>query len=209
MYIPAQFLEERPEVLSAFIERHPLGTLIALSSDGLTADHVPMLWSAGNGTRGFLRGHIARANPLWQALTHDSPVLVVFHGASRYITPSWYPAKQEHGKVVPTWNYSVVHAHGTIRFFDDRDHLLDAVTTLTAAMESARDTPWRVADAPATYIDALLSRIVAFEIAVTRVVGKFKASQHRPDIERERVAAGLRAEGIPPADLNEVVDVPK
>ncbi|HEU4486033.1 MAG TPA: FMN-binding negative transcriptional regulator [Povalibacter sp.] len=209
MYIPAQFLEERPEVLSAFIRKHPLGTLIALSPEGLTANHVPMLWSEAAGARGVLRGHVARANPVWQALTCDSPVLVVFHGASRYISPSWYPAKQEHGKVVPTWNYSVVHAQGTIRFLDDPHRALEAVTTLTSAMESSREAPWQVSDAPAPYIDALVRQIVAFEISVTRIVGKFKASQHRPDSERERVAAALNDSGVVPADLDEVVRSPR
>ncbi len=209
MYIPAQFLEERPEELSAFIRKHPLGTLIALSPEGLTANHVPMLWSEGTGAGGVLRGHVARANPVWQVLTNGSPVLVVFHGANRYITPSWYPSKQEHGKVAPTWNYSVVHAHGTIRFLDDRDRALEAVTTLTVAMESSREAPWQVSDAPAAYVDALLRQIVAFEIAVTRIVGKFKASQHRPESERDRVAVALRDEGISPADLDEVTRAPR
>ena len=208
MYIPDQFREERPEVLHAFIAQHPLGALVAVTADGLTANHIPMLWHQRGGTAGVLQGHVARANPLWEALAPGSPVLVMFGGANRYITPSWYPGKQEHGKVVPTWNYSVVHAHGTIRFIDDHDHGLRHVRELTDRQEASRAEPWKVADAPADYIDPLLSRIVPFQIAVTRLIGKFKASQHRPESERQAVTAALLEEGVPAADRDEVIRSP-
>src|SRR5687767_839605 len=164
MYNPDQFREERPEVLRAFIAQHPLGALVAVTADGLTANHIPMLWEAREGTPGVLKGHVARANPLWKTTAPDSTVLVIFGGADRYITPSWYPAKQEHGKVVPTWNYSVVHAYGTIRFDENRDRGLLHVTELTDRQEASRPEPWKVSDAPADYIEALLGRIVSFEI---------------------------------------------
>lgn len=208
MYIPDQFREERPEVLRAFIAQHPLGALVAVTSDGLTANHIPMLWHEREGAPGVLQGHVARANPLWKAIAPGAPVLVIFGGANRYITPSWYPGKQEHGKVVPTWNYSVVHAHGTIRFDESQDHALRHLGDLTNRQEASRPEPWKVSDAPAGFIEPMLRRIVSFEIAVTRLVGKFKASQHRPESERVAVAAALAAEGVSPADLDELIRAP-
>ena len=208
MYIPDQFREERPEVLRAFIARHPLGALVAVTADGLTANHIPMLWHEREGTPGVLQGHLARANPLWKTLSPEALVLVICGGANRYISPSWYPAKQEHGKVVPTWNYSVVHAHGTIRFIEDPHHGLRHVRELTDHQETSRSEPWGVADAPAEFIDPMLSRIMPFEIAVTSLIGKFKASQHRPESERAAVAAELAAEGISDAEMNEVIRAP-
>jgi len=208
MYNPDQFREERPEVLRDFIAQHPLGALVAVTADGLTANHIPMLWKERDGTPGVLQGHVARANPLWKMIAPETTVLVIFGGANRYITPSWYPAKQEHGKVVPTWNYSVVHAHGTIRFAEDRDRALLNVRELTDRHEASRSEPWKVSDAPADYIEPMLSRIVTFEITLTRLIGKFKASQHRPESERSAVAAALATEGTPAADVNEVIRSP-
>jgi transcriptional regulator len=167
-----------------------------------------MLWHARGDTPGVLQGHVARANPLWKALAPDAPVLVIFGGANRYITPSWYPGKREHGKVVPTWNYSVVHAHGTIRFIDDCEHSLRHVRELTDRQEASRREPWKVADAPADFIDQMLSRIIPFEIAVTRLIGKFKASQHRHESERLAVAAALAREDVPAVDRDEVIRAP-
>jgi transcriptional regulator len=113
-----------------------------------------------------------------------------------------------HGKVVPTWNYAVVHAHGTIRFSEDRDERLSRVTELTGQQEGQRAAPWHVSDAPAEFLDSMLKRIVAFEIALTRLVGKFKASQHRAAAERDAVRAALSAEGIAAEDLGEIVRSP-
>jgi len=209
MYIPQAFREERPEVLQAFIERHPLGALVCTTADGLTANHIPMIISNGADGARLLRGHVARANNLWKSLAPDAPVLVIFGGADHYITPSWYPAKQEHGKVVPTWNYSVVHAHGTVRFADVKAQSLEYVTELTTVQEASRTEAWKVADAPVQYIDSMLSAIVTFEITVTRLVGKFKASQHRPVAERQSVVAALASEGVSAGDRHEVVREPK
>ncbi|MBS0416273.1 MAG: FMN-binding negative transcriptional regulator [Proteobacteria bacterium] len=200
MYIPEAFREERQDVLEAFIRRHPLAALICTTADGLTANHIPMLLAERR-----LRGHVARANSLWKSLGPDAPVLVIFGGANHYMSPSWYPAKQEHGKVVPTWNYSVVHAHGTIRFSEVQSQKLAIVTDLTDSQEGTRQQPWRVTDAPEKYIEGALSRIVAFEINVTRLIGKFKASQHRDSDERQSVRAALDAEGYAAADRDEVI----
>jgi transcriptional regulator len=209
MYVPEQFREERAEVLQDFIARHPLGALVAASSEGLVANHIPMLWSERAGTAGMLSGHVAKANPLWRLLAPDAAVLVIFRGETHYITPSWYPAKQVDGKVVPTWNYSVVHAHGTIRFCEDTRAALDMVRALTERQEAARAAPWAVADAPPDYIDSMLKRIIPFEISVTRLQGKFKASQHRPEDERASVEAALRAEGLSGAAIGELVRAPR
>jgi transcriptional regulator len=207
VYIPEAFREERPEVLRAFIQRHPLGAMICATADGLTANHIPMMLSGGDSNL-VLRGHVARANAVWKSVAPDTPVLVIFGGANHYITPSWYPAKREHGKVVPTWNYAVVHAHGSVRFADEKGRSLEYVSELTNLQEASREAPWKVSDAPAPYIDSMLSAIVTFEIAVTRLVGKFKASQHRAEAERQSVVAALEAEGTCAADRAEVIRGP-
>ena len=209
MYLPDQFREERVEILRAFIAAHPLGALVTSSEQGLTADHIPMRWREDADTPGVLYGHIARANDVWRRLAPDSPVLVIFGGAERYISPSWYPSKQEHGKVVPTWNYSVVHAHGTIQFSDSAEMKLRHVRDITDQQESTRAAPWQVSDAPSEYIERLLNAIVAFEIRIDRLIGKFKASQHRPDDERTSVARALETEGAARADVAEVVRAPE
>jgi transcriptional regulator len=208
MYQPRQFREEDPQVLRAFIARHPLGALVATTAEGLTANHIPMFWRAQGTAPGILAGHIAKANTLWQSLAADCAVLVIFPGANHYITPSWYPAKKVDGRVVPTWNYSVVHAHGTIRFFPDPGAALEKVRGLTELQESVRPAPWAVSDAPADYLQAMLRQIVPFEITLTRLVGKFKASQHRPAEERTAVAAALQAEGLDEQSIAELVRSP-
>ena len=209
MYLPEAFREDRPEVLREFVQRHPLGALVCVTPEGLTANHLPMVVSGGEPGEVLLRGHLARANSLWKSLAPDAPVLVIFGGADHYITPSWYPAKQEHGKVVPTWNYSVVHAHGTVRFVDDKGQKLEHVSALSDLHEASRSEPWAVSDAPAAYIDSHLAGIVVFEIRVTRWIGKFKASQHRPDNERQAVLQGLEEAGVPAADRAEVIRDPR
>jgi transcriptional regulator len=209
MYLPEQFREDRAEVLHAFIARHPLGTLVATGPEGLIANHIPMLWRAQPGGAGILCGHVARANPIWKLLAPQSPVLVIFSGAVHYITPSWYPGKKVDGKVVPTWNYSVVHAAGAIRFLSGAPEALEKVRELTERQEAVRPAPWAVSDAPADYLDANLKHIVAFEITLTSLTGKFKASQHRPADERVAVATALRAEGLPQAQIDELVREPR
>ena len=120
MYIPAQFAETRVEVLHALVRAHPFATLVCATADGLNAEHLPLLLAPGApAATDVLRGHIARANPLWQALESGQEVLAVFQGPQSYVTPSWYPSKREHGRVVPTWNYAVVHAHGRVHFHHD------------------------------------------------------------------------------------------
>jgi transcriptional regulator len=208
MYMPEQFREDRAELLHAFIARHPLGALVATGPQGLIANHIPMLWRAQAGGAGILGGHVAKANPIWKLLAAQSPVLVIFTGAVHYITPSWYPSKRVDGKVVPTWNYSVVHAEGAIRFLSAPGEALSKVRELTEHQEAAREAPWAVTDAPADYLETHLKHIVPFEITVARLTGKFKASQHRPADERASVAQALRAEGLAQEDIDELVREP-
>ena len=199
MYLPALTAETDPETLHALIAAHPLGTWVTQGEGGLTADHVPFLVDRDAGEHGTLVGHVARANPVWQTLL-DSPAaesLIVFQGAQSYISPSWYAAKKEHGKVVPTWNYAVVHAHGVARAIEDRAWLRRLVGRLTDTQEATlrQTAPWQVTDAPADYIDGMLNAIVGIEVSITRLVGKWKVSRNRPAADRQGVVSGLSAEG--------------
>jgi transcriptional regulator len=193
MYQPSHFEESRAEVLHAAIGNHPLTTLIRTDLAGaLRADVLPMLLDS-NGAHGTLRGHVARANPLWRE-ADGREVLLVFQGAQSYISPGWYPSKSEHGKVVPTWNYVVVQARGRLRAIDDAAWLRGFVTRLTERFEaSMQPAPWRVADAPDDYIEAMLRAIVGIEVEIASLVGKWKVSQNRGAADREGVAAGLAA----------------
>lgn len=194
MYLPKHFEETRPEILHALIAAHPLATLVTLRAGELVADHIPLIFDPTRGAVGTLRGHVARANPLWKATASGTEALAVFQGPEAYITPSWYPGKREHGKVVPTWNYAVVHAHGPLQIFDDAEWLREFLPTLTAHMESPRAAPWQVSDAPEDYLETMLRAIVGIEIPVARLVGKWKMSQNRPAVDRVGVAVGLQAE---------------
>jgi transcriptional regulator len=195
MYEVEAFREERVDVMHALIKAHPLATLVAVSGEGLEANHLPLLVDPEPFPLGTLRGHVARANPLWRTIQADTEVLAVFQGPQGYITPSWYPTKAESGKVVPTWNYAVVHAHGPLRIHHDTEWLRNLVTRLTASQESTRGKPWRVTDAPPDYVDTMLKAIVGIEIPVTRLQGKWKMSQNRLPQDREGVIAGLDARG--------------
>ncbi len=181
--------------------------LIANTDSGLSADHIPMQLLPASAWQ--LRGHVARANPLWRRLAAGSAVLAVFRGAEHYVSPSWYASKAEHGKVVPTWNYAAVHVTGSIRFIEDPAWLLALVESLTDAHEQGRVDRWHVADAPADYRDGRLRAIVGFEIAVTSLIGKFKSSQNRSATDRTGVVRGLRADGATDEDLTELMRDPQ
>jgi transcriptional regulator len=199
MYLPKHFEETRVDVLHGLIHEHPLGALVTLTTQGLEANHIPFEVDPGPGPFGTLRGHVARANPVWREPSRDVEALVIFQGASRYISPAWYPTKQQTAKVVPTWNYAVVHAHGTPRFIDDREWLRAFVTRLTDRHEAERPDPWHVTDAPADYIEQMLMAIVGVEIPLTRLIGKWKVSQNRPAHDRDGVVEALSREGGPVA----------
>jgi len=193
MYLPTHFAEQRPEVLHKLIEDHPLGLLITLNDAGLQANPVPFFLDADPaGGPGILRAHVARANPLWRETRSDVETLVVFQGAQAYISPNWYPAKAEHGKVVPTWNYVTVQARGTLRAIDDAQWLRAFVSRLTQHHEATQAKPWAVTDAPPDYIDSMLRAIVGIEIVLSSLAGKWKVSQNRGVADRTGVARGLR-----------------
>lgn len=191
MYMPAQFEEKRLDVLHALVGAHPLGALVACGAAGLDADHIPFEIAppSADAPLGTLRAHVARANPVWRR--DGAEVLVLFQGPSAYVSPSLYEEKRMSGKVVPTWNYAVVHAHGRLRTMDDPAWLLALLERLTASHEAGRAQPWTIADAPCDYVDALLKAVVGIEIVIDRLQGKWKASQNRPQADRERIAAGL------------------
>ena len=195
MYLPEHFAEPRIEVLHAALERAGLGTLVTSGSDGLDASHVPLLLEADPGPYGRLVGHLARANPQWRTAVDGGSALAIVLGPDAYVTPSWYPSKRESGRVVPTWNYVALHAHGTVRFFQDRDRLLRVVGRLTDRHERSRPHPWKVADAPPDYVEAMLPGIVGFELTITRLEGKWKVSQNRSEADRRGVEEGLRLQG--------------
>jgi transcriptional regulator len=195
MYMPSQFEEKRTEVQHQFIEEHSFGTLVTLGADGINANHVPFELDRSAGEFGLLRAHVARNNPVWRDFSRDVETLAIFEGASAYVSPSWYESKQEHGKVVPTYNYMVVHAYGPMRVIDDPAWMKAFLNRLTDQHEGGRPAPWKVADAPPDFIDALIGTLIGIEIPVTRLLGKWKVSQNRSQADRKGVAAGLRAAG--------------
>lgn len=198
MYVPSHFAESRVEVLHDLIRSHPFGALVVLASDGLDANHIPFEIDPEPAPFGTLRGHVARANPVWRDFSSQVDALVMFQGAHAYISPAWYVTKKEHGKVVPTWNYAVVHAHGPLRVIDDRKWLREFVGKLTDRHEAPRSDPWKVTDAPADFIDTMVAAIVGIEIPIAKLAGKWKVSQNRPAQDRAGVIEGL---GHLPSDL--------
>jgi transcriptional regulator len=193
MYNPAPFAEERIEVLHSFLRQNPFATLVTNGANGPEATHAPTIFHSDIGSKGLLRCHFARANRHWRSLD-CAAVLGIFQGVDHYISPSWYPSKEEHGKVVPTWNYVAVHVRGRGRIFEGRDDLVAHVTALTARSEQVFEKPWSVEDAPAEYIHSLTKAIVGIEIAIESIEGKWKMSQNRPEADRRGVVAGLVAE---------------
>ena len=190
MYLPPHFEQHDPAALHALMRERPLATLVSTGPDGPTADHLPLLFDAAAGAHGTLLGHVARANPLWTAAA-GTPVLAVFHGPQAYVSPSWYPGKAATHKVVPTWNYAVVHAHGVLEAVEDAAWLHALVSRLTDRHEAARPAPWAVADAPADYVQQMLRAIVGIRIPIDRLLGKWKVSQNRSPADRLGVADGL------------------
>lgn len=195
MYLPNAFREDDLQTLHAMIRAHPLATLITAGTGGLLANLVPFTLVDG-GENGILRAHIAKANDQVDALSSGAATLVVFQGPEAYITPSWYVSKQEHGRVVPTWNYVVVQVIGTPRVIDDPDWVRAQINQLTTSREEKRPTPWSVTDAPEPFIAGQIKAIIGIEIPISTIVGKWKVSQNRSDADRRGVEQGLRSEGI-------------
>jgi transcriptional regulator len=192
MYTPPAFREDDPASLHATIRAARLATLITATTEGLLATPLPLFLDEHEGEHGVLYGHLARANPQWRT-PPIGDALAIFAGPDAYVTPSWYATKRETGKVVPTWNYVAVHAHGPAEFFDDADRLLDVVTRLTVLHEGERALPWAVDDAPREFVAAQLRGIVGLRLPILRLAGKRKMSQNRTEADRAGVAAGLAA----------------
>lgn len=190
MYLPKHFEQHDPAALASLMRDHPLATLVSWQDGAPTADHVPLEFDAATQT---LRGHVARANPLWKLA--GQPVLAVFGGPQAYVSPSWYPSKAETHKVVPTWNYTVVHAQGELRVIDQAPWLHDLVSRLTRHHEAPQTRPWAVSDAPEDFVQTMLRAIVGIEIPVSKLIGKWKMSQNRHEADRSGVARGLAASG--------------
>lgn len=199
MYLPEHFHQTDPALLHRAIVDHPLGALVTLTPAGLTADHIPFLWEP-RGEQGTLIGHVARNNPVWRLGSGVEEALVIFQGPAHYISPNWYPSKQETHEVVPTYNYLVVHAHGPLQIHEDEKWLRGVVGKLTKHFESSEPQPWKMADAPRDYLQSMLADIVGVEIPITRLTGKWKVNQNRLPQDRAGVVAALHATGTA-ADL--------
>ena len=179
------------------VRAYPLATLVAHSSSGLNANHIPLHLSESPAPYGALRGHIARANPLFGEIAGGIEALAIFHGPDSYITPSWYATKKETGKVVPTWNYAVVHAYGVLRVVDNASWLRTQLDALTDQNEASLPEPWAVSDAPADHIERIMAAIVGIEMVVTKMFGKWKVSQNQPTQNQVGVISSLKASGLP------------
>ncbi len=175
------------------IRARPLATLVTLASNGINANHIPLHLSEQPSPFGTLRGHVARSNPIWCDLDSDIEVLAIFHGPDAYISPSWYATKQEAGKVVPTWNYTVVHAYGSLRIIDDASWIRTQLEALTTHNEAVFPEPWKVSDAPHDFTEKLIEAIVGIEVVITRLSGKWKVSQNQPAQNQVSVIQGLSA----------------
>jgi transcriptional regulator len=196
MYQPAhaKFIERSQESLYRLIRDNSLGTLVTSNGEVSDANHVPFL--VDSAPPGKLMAHVPRANPVWKSLA-DRAVLVIFQGPNAYISPSWYASKREHGKVVPTWNYAIVHVRGKARVIEDRVWLRNHLEQMTTTHESKFAHPWKISDAPAEYVEQLLGSIVGIEIDILGLEGKFKLGQNRPEADQLGVAREL--ERVQPA----------
>jgi len=194
VYLPPAFTETRPEVLAAHIERYDFGLLVSHGAAGLVASHIPFLIER-DGDRLHLHGHLARPNPQVADLARGEEVLAIFHGPHAYVSPSWYTA----GPSVPTWNYADVHAYGTVRLVEDEEWLRRFLVRLSERHEAVNRVPWQMQDLPHSYVQTMLKGIVGFDIAVTRLEGKYKLSQNRPAADRPRVIGALETQTDPDA----------
>jgi len=196
MHIQSHFRETRPSVLHELMRVQPLATLVVIQDGEIAVEHVPLMVCTDTAGSSVLRGHVPRVSPIWKDFDGVSTkALAVFHGPDAYVSPSWYPSKHKFGKAVPTWNFAVVHAHGYPRAIHEADWLLNHLNELTDWQESGRTLPWKVADAPADFIDKMLRHIVGIEMSISAMEGKWKVSQNRPPGDRLGVAEGLRNQG--------------
>ncbi len=192
MYIPAQFEQTDPGLWHTLIRDYPLATLVSQGEQGMDANHIPLYLAQAEGATLTLQGHIARANPLCAALASGQEILAIFQGPHGYITPSWYSSKQVDARVVPTWNYAVVHVYGQARLIEEHDWLVAHLDRMVQHNEAGFAQPWALADAPADFVDKLTRAIVGVEIRSTRVQAKWKMSQNQSAQNRDGVIRGLQ-----------------
>jgi transcriptional regulator len=197
VYLPAHFREDDLAAIVAFVTNARLATLVSAGAGGLRASHVPILFDTQPAPYGTVRCHLARANPQWRDLEGGGEALVVVLGPDAYVSPSAYPSKAEHGKVVPTWDYVAVHAYGTPTVFHDTSELHELVRQLTDAREAPRAKPWSVDDAPEPYVASQLRAIVGVTIPVARFEAKAKLSQNRSEADMAGVVASLAGSPLP------------
>jgi transcriptional regulator len=192
MYIPASFAVDDLAVLRSFVARHSFATLVTAAEAGPFASHLPMLWRPEGGDLGTLVAHVARANPQWRQLESGRETLAIFHGPHAYISPAWYV---EHPSV-PTWNYAAVHLYGIPRFVQDHRQVVAILNELVTTYEGGRANPWK-GELPDEYRDKLIQGIVAFELVVTRIEGKFKLGQNRSLEDQRGVYKALQSSNDP------------
>lgn len=197
MYLPGHFEETRLDELHRLVDEHPFGALVVRGPNGLDANHLPFLLEPSAGAHGRLLAHVARANPLWREARDGDEALVIFRAEDAYVSPNWYPSKHEAHRQVPTWNYRVVHVHGTLAIRDDERFVRGVVARLTRVHEARTGsaTPWRMGDAPADYLDRMLAAIVGIEVEITAIVGKWKLGQNKDERDRLGAAEALRGHG--------------
>ncbi|ADE38733.1 FMN-binding negative transcriptional regulator [Candidatus Puniceispirillum marinum] len=196
MYIPVHFNEVRDSEIEKIVTSFPLATVVTHGADGLLANHIPLLLETDDDGNKSLIGHIAKANDMHEIVAQSSDVMVIFHAEDAYISPNWYPSKAEHHKVVPTWNYQIVHFHGTITFSDDVKFLRSVVGKLTSLFEQRvnGDKAWKMRDAPRDFLDEQIASIIGLRISVSRCEAKSKMSQNRPVQDRDNVRQKLEAD---------------
>ncbi|MDD2876816.1 MAG: FMN-binding negative transcriptional regulator [Acidiphilium sp.] len=195
MYTPPAFAEDDPATIAAIMRATRLPVLISASAAGIEATHMPLIYHPEPAPSGRLIGHVARGNPQWKSLRDGATAMAIFQAHDFYVSPNWYATKRETGRVVPTWNYEAVHAYGQIEIVEDAARLHEIVDALTNRHEASQPRPWHVNDAPADYIASQLKGIVGVVMTITRVIGKRKLSQNRPEADRRGVATGLDAAG--------------
>ncbi len=195
MYLPPAYSETRPDVLHALIRAHGFATFVLADADGLEVNHLPCVLHDERGEPARLRAHVSRANPIVTRAGAATAAVAIFQGPEGYVSPSWYATKAETHRVVPTWNYAVVHAHGRVDLHPDAGWLAAHVRALTERHEARRPRPWTVDEAPADYLASQLRGIVGIELVIERLEGKWKLGQNRSAADRRGMLAGLEAQG--------------
>ncbi len=201
MYVPAHFAGDDLDAIAAFVDRVGAADLVTFDGTKPVATLLPVIWERSEASSGFgrLLGHIALKNSQWSTASADFPGLAIVHGPQAYISPSWYQSTKEHGRTVPTWNYTTAHFTGKLTFHTDAAWLRDVVTTLTERYEAGRTDRWWVSDAPEQFIDGQLRAIVGVEMAIEQIEAKDKLSQNRTPQDRANVIVALGSEPDPQA----------